>query len=60
MQFMTAIIVPKLQTEGPSTQLLLAATPCGLSQESTVILSHQHACCKIKEGISLKKMVFNI
>jgi len=43
---MTAIIVPKLQREEPRTQLLLAATPCGLPQESTVTLSHQHACCE--------------
>ena len=54
MQFLAAIIVPKLQRERPSIQLLLAATPCGLPQESTVTLSHQHgpkvsnSCCKKK------------
>jgi len=60
MQFMTAIIVPKLPREGPSAQLLLAATPCRLPQESTVTLSHQHACCKKKGGNLKKKMVFKI
>jgi hypothetical protein len=59
---MTATIVPKLQREEPSTQLLLVATPCGLPQESTVTLSHQHACCEIRREFlgGEKKMVFKI
>jgi hypothetical protein len=56
---MTAIIIPKLQRKEPSTKLLLAATPSGLPQESTVTVLHHHgpiisnACIK-KGGNFLK------
>jgi hypothetical protein len=57
MQFMTAITIPKLQRKGPSTQLLLAATPSGPPQESTVTLSHQHGT-KVSKACIKKRREF--